>query len=100
MAASYYPMDEEDDSTRVPSTVRLSERDHERIQFMADLWNALDASRDLNRAKKWKASSVIERLVQVGLDGFGAQIGGWPESRDERAAMLRRAGEVVNRLKK
>ena len=99
MAMSYYPKNEGSDERRKATSVRLRLASDERVKFLAALWNALDKARGMERPRKWKAASVIERLVDVGLDGFGEQIGGWPEDKDERAEMLRRAGEVVDKLK-
>src|SRR6266545_3308129 len=100
MAAAYYPLNEDQEAERIRTSVRLPIPEHERVAFLADLWNALDKASGKKRAKKWKAASVIERLVSVGLDGFAGQIGGWPESKAERAEMIKRASEVIDRLKK
>jgi hypothetical protein len=100
MAAGYYPLDDDDEEPAVRTTVRLPNSKHERVKYVADLWNALDKAAGKTRAKKWKSASVIERLVSVALDGFAAQIGGWPATAEQRKEMIRRAGEVMARLKK
>ncbi len=99
MAASYYPIDEDTESPRVAMTVRMPAEARERLDFMADLWNALDLARGKTDSVKWKPTSVIERLVTVGLKGFEAQIGGWPETDETRAAMIASAEKVIERLK-
>lgn len=100
MDASYYPLDETNEDARIRTSVRLPVDKHRRVEFLVDLWNALDKAQGKRRAKKWKAASVIERLVSVGLDNFAKQVGGFPETAEQRQAMLKRAGEVVAKLKK
>lgn len=95
MADNYYPID--NDGSRVRTSVRLPEEQHEDIELMSELWNELDRALGNRRAKKWKAASVIERLVRVGIEGFWAQAGGRPSTEAARAEMVRR---VVAEAKK
>src|SRR3954464_8608261 len=95
MAADYYPFDEDVPVERTAITVRLAKSEHEQIQFVADVWNAFDKARGLNRAKRWKVASVVERFISIGLDGFGAQIGGWPQDAQERKQLLKNAADIA-----
>ena len=94
---SYYPFDEETEGEPVPSTIRLPKSLLEKVEFIADLWNAFDVELGKGRKYKWKASSVIERLVKVGATRFGASIGGYPSTPEERKDALERAGEIARR---
>jgi alpha-glucosidase (family GH31 glycosyl hydrolase) len=60
------------------------------VELMAEFWNQLDAALGKKRARKWKAASVIERLIEVGVDGFWAQIGGRPDTKEAREAAVSR----------
>lgn len=84
MAQSYYPIDEESEGDRVRTSVRLLPEQHQDIELMAKLWNDLDRELGRRRPRKWKAASVIERLIAVGIDGFWGQIGGRPTTKDAR----------------
>lgn len=99
MAASYYPIEDEADEATVRTSVRLPVSEHDRVEFLADLWNALDEAGNKTRGK-WLPASVIRRLVHVGLESFASQIGGWPATKEEREEMIARAGEVIAKLKK
>lgn len=97
MSASYYPVSEEQDSERVRTTVRLKKELHEDVEFVVQLWNEFDKALKRKGAKKWKANSVIERFVEVGVAGFWQQVGGRPESQQDREEFIRLA---VERIKK
>lgn len=96
MAASYYPVDEDDGGERVKTSVRLPVEQHHDIELIAQLWNELDRAMARKRGRKWKAASVIERLISVGVDGFWHQVGGRPDTKEGRDDFVRRA---VERLK-
>ncbi len=98
MAASYYPEDVAKRSTRVTTSVRLPESEHEQVKFIARLWNAFDQASGRQRNRKWKPASVIAQLVSVGLNGIGSQIGGWPEGKGEEDALVQHASEVMKRV--
>lgn len=98
---SYYPLDNGEPTVeRITTSVRLPADKHSRIEFLAELWNALDRASGKKNKRKWKPASVIARLVDVGLDGFAEQIGGFPDSQEQRREMLKRAEDVIGRLKK
>ncbi|NTX07009.1 hypothetical protein [Myxococcus sp. CA040A] len=97
MSKSYYPVEQDRDSGRVPLTIRLQPDRHEDVELLVRLWTELDASLGTKRAKKWKPSLVVERLIDVGVDGFWQQVGGRPETQEGREEFIRRA---VARLKK
>lgn len=90
MAQSYYPMDEESEGSRVKTSVRLPQEQHDDIELMSHLWNELDRELGRKRPRTWKAASVIERLIAVGIDGFWAQVGGRPATKDDREALIAR----------
>lgn len=94
--ASYYPVDEDLDGERIRTSIRLDPEQHADIEFIAQLWNELDAALGKKKARKWKPASVLERLVAVGIDGFWHQIGGRPPTREGRAEFIRQA---VKRLR-
>lgn len=96
MSASYYPVDEESGEERVRTSVRLSQEQHADIELITKLWNDLDRVLGRQRSRKWKAASVIERLVAVGIDGFWAQVGGRPDTREGREDFIRQAAEKLN----
>lgn len=97
MAPSYYPVDEETDSKRVATSVRLQKEQHEDIELIAKLWNEIDEELGRKRPRKWKASSVIERLIAVGIAGFWEQAGARPEDKADRDQVV---AHVIERLKK
>lgn|GEM_PF-2640563 len=97
MSKSYYPLDGDRDTGRVPLTVRLQPDRHEDIKMLVRLWTEFDAALGTKREKKWKPSLVVERLIDVGIDGFWQQVGGRPESVEGREDFIKRA---VTRLKK
>lgn len=97
MSKSYYPLDGDRDTGRVSLTIRLQPDRHEDIKMLVRLWTEFDAALGTKREKKWKPSMVVERLIDVGIDGFWQQVGGRPESQEGREEFIRRA---VARLKK
>lgn len=70
MADNLYPVTPEGPRLRVSFTVRLTPEQHRLIGLIADVWNATDAALNLKRRRRWKHSSVIARLVAVGIDNF------------------------------
>lgn len=91
MAQSYYPVDEDEGGKRVTRSVRLPEEVHSDIELIAKLWSEFDAARGKTRAKKWKSSGVIERLLEVSVAGFWQQVGGRPPTKEGREDFIRRA---------
>lgn len=100
MAASYYPVDEDSEDERVKTSVRLPKQDHDDIEIIAELWNEFDRVLDRPRPRKWKAASVIERLIEVGIDGFWGQVGGRPDTKEGREEFVRKAVEKIQSQKK
>jgi hypothetical protein len=45
--------------------------------------------------RKWKGNSVMERFIQVGVAGFWEQIGGRPDTAEDRDAFIERAIEKL-----
>lgn len=100
MARSYYPIDDDSDEERVRFSVRLSARQNEDLESIAKLWNEIDLVLERKRPRKWKSASVIERMVQVGIDGFWEQIGGRPPSKEGRQDFIRKAIADLRKPKK
>lgn len=99
MAQRYYP-EAEEEGEKVQTSVRLPTQQHEDILLIADLWNELDKVLGRRRPRKWKPASVIERLIAVGIEGFWGQIGGRPETEDDRKAALAKAVELARERSK
>lgn len=97
MAPTYFPIEEEDEKKRVPTTVRLMEAKHEDVELIAELWNQMEEELGRKRRRQWRASSVMERLIDVGVAGFWEQVGGRPEGKADRVELVRR---TIERLKK
>lgn len=96
-AMGYYPLHESEEE-RVRTSIRLTPEQQADAALIAQLWIALDDALGVKRpGKKWSATSVLERLVAVGLDGFWAEVGGRPSEEEDRAEFIRRA---VERLRK
>ena len=96
LMASYYPVDEDNGGERIKTSIRLDADQHSDIEFIAQLWNELDAALGKKRSRTWKSASVIERLIAVGIDGFWHQIGGRPPTKEGRAEFIKQA---VKRIK-
>jgi hypothetical protein len=80
-------------------TVRLSPEQHEELEFVADVWNAIDAALGHRRPRKWEITSVMRQLLANGLDVFWEQTGGGrPKTERERKAFI--AAAVKHALSK
>ncbi|HYH96905.1 hypothetical protein [Hyalangium sp.] len=84
MAQSYYPLDDAKVGEPIRTSVSLTPEQHQDVELIAKLWNDLDKELSRRRPRKWKAASVMQRLIAVGIDGFWAQIGGRPVTKDAR----------------
>lgn len=100
MANRYYPLEDEDGPGRVRLSISLTKEQHEQLELVARLWNALDDALERPRGRKWKITSVIERMVVVGLDGFWNEIGGLPPPGADHQAFINAAVERVKRQAK
>lgn len=91
-AMGYYPLQERSSAKRSTTSIRLTEEQRADVEFVAELWNAFDKELEQERAgRKWSATSVLERLIAVGLDGFWAEVGGRPATQEGREEFIRRA---------
>lgn len=91
----YYPL-KDSDGPRTRQSVRLTAEQQSDAKLIADLWSAFDAALDVEReGRGWTPTSVLERLIAVGIDGFWAEVGGRPESMEDRAEFVRRAVEKL-----
>jgi hypothetical protein len=88
MAQSYYPLDDAKVGEPIRTSVSLTPEQHQDVELIAKLWNELDKELGRRRPRKWKAASVMQRLIAVGIDGFWGQIGGRPTTKDEREAVI------------
>ena len=96
----YYPLNDPDEE-RIRITIKMTPAQQAEASLIAQLWIALDEELGVKRpGKKWSATSVMERLVAVGLDGFWAEIGGRPTSEEDRAEFIRRAIEKVQKRRR
>jgi hypothetical protein len=92
-----FPDDEELLPERITTSVRFRHEDYEHLEFLARLWNEGDRARGLRRRRKWKVSSVIDRLVRAQLKTTSEQMGGWPESKSEADDVIRRAVAAITK---
>lgn len=98
MAASYYPVDEDDEPGKVRFTTAVKAELHADLDLVADLWNEFDEHLEKNRRVKWKGTtSVLERFVAIGLDGFWQQVGGRPPTKEGREEFIRAAIERIRK---
>lgn len=95
---SYYPMGENGDEPVKATTIRVPLSLYRDLEFISELWDAFDEAREIEKRVKWKPTSVMERLLSIGVLGFSAQIGGLPKSDAERAELLRKAKPRVEAL--
>lgn len=97
--ADYYPFDEQArEPEPVRTSVRLAPDVQEDIKFFALLWNEFDKALGRRRSKKWKAASVIERLVLGGLEDLWKQYGGKPPSAAAREQLKKKAIEQIKSM--
>jgi hypothetical protein len=91
----YTPQPESKD-IRTTFTVRLTPDQVGYVKLIADAWNAADAAAGVKRSRKWKPSSVVSRLIAVGIDNFfdGVQLKP-PETEREREAFIRHCAELL-----
>ena len=96
----YYPL-KEAEGVRTRQSVRLTPEQQADAALIAELWAAFDDALGVERAGRgWTATSVLERLIAVGIDGFWQEVGGRPESSGDRAEFIRRAVERLTSERK
>lgn len=84
---------------RVTFTVRLTPEQAKHVKLMADAWNAADKAAGVRRSRKWKSSSVVARLITVGIDDFFDGVKLPPPANDtERAAFIAHCVKVLTGL--
>lgn len=88
---SYYPLGDDDDADTIRTNVRLPRELDADIKLIAALWTALDVAMKKKSPRKWKGNSVMERFIQVGVAGFWDQVGGRPDTAEDRDAFVERA---------
>jgi len=99
-AMGYYPLNDETED-RIRTSIQLTQAQRADAALIAQLWQALDEALEIKRpGKKWSATSVLERLVAVGIDGFWAEVGGRPSDDEDRAEFIRRAVERVRKRRR
>lgn len=99
MAHDYYPLDDEKRSERVQTTIRLSPEEDADVELISQIWNGLDELRKVQRSVKWKKSTVMERLIAVGISGFWRSVGGRPKTSEAREQWLRKALAELEKAK-
>lgn len=95
---NYYPAKKDIEEGTARTTLEFPESMMSDVRFVAELWNALDGHREIDR-EKWVAARVIRRLVRVGLDGFWAEVGGRPHTTEGRDQFLARAVDALEKRK-
>lgn len=93
-----YP--DEDNEERTRTSVRLPSGGPERLQWIADMWNALDKARGRNVGVRWKPSLILERIISAGIKQAADELGGYSEDPEKRAAMVAAAPRAIAKLKK
>ena len=92
MPRDLYPFDDDDLTERVTMTVRLKPRTYERLKALVYVMNGIDAALG-RKGRKWKMSSVIERVLSVGADGHLEELGGVPGSDEALDDIIEKAVE-------
>lgn len=95
---SLYPLDDDKDVESIRTSIAVEKDLDEDVQFIADLWNAFDEVRKVNRDKKWKKASVMQRMIHFARGVMGDQIGGIPRTPAERAAFIRNAKQKLEQV--
>ncbi len=67
----------------------------DQVEFIAKLWNAIDAARKVKRYREWGVSNVGPHLIRASLAGTLTQMGGYPASDEDQE---RYVAEVVARI--
>jgi hypothetical protein len=82
-------------------SITLDKETLDQVEFLAELWNAIDAARKVKRYRKWVASNVCPTLIRASVAGVLEEMGGFPESKQEREAVIAKAvAEVLREMKK
>lgn len=88
-----YPTDGSD--ARKRQNIPFTEQQITDLELIAFIWNELDVALKRGRSKKWKLTSVVTRMVAVGLASFWKQIGGRPGEDEDQAAVAKRAIQKI-----
>ena len=75
-------------SVRVPADL------HANLEGLAQFWSALDSAVVGPDAPETDLSDVVIRLLEMGVDGAWAEIGGRPVNEKDRAALVKKAAAV------
>ncbi len=82
-------------------SITLDQETFDHAQFIADLWNALDAARKRKRYRKWAVSNVSPFLIKASAAGVLDEMGGYPKTKEDRKAVIARAvADVEREMKK
>lgn len=82
-------------------SVTLDRTTYEQVEFLAELWNAIDKARGLKRYRKWGVSNVCPSLIRASVAGVLDEMGGYPQDDETRSEAIARAvGDVLREQKK
>lgn len=93
----YYPLGDDEEVERVQTTVRLKKGTSEDIDQISEIWNEFDTALNKKRGKKWKASTTMEQIIEVGVNNIWKKLGGRPKDKAERDEFVRRAIEAIRK---
>lgn len=81
-------------------SVTLDRATYEQVEFLADLWNAIDKARGLKRYRKWGVSNVSPSLIRASVAGVLDEMGGYPQTAEARNEAIAKAVAAVIREQK
>ena len=100
MASGYYPLEEAKEDVRVRTSVRLSKKVQDDVELVAAIWNEFDRILGMKKTTKWKASSVIEQIIERGLERiWDEDFGGRPRDGENIQKFAQRALEHLKKKK-
>lgn len=79
-------------------SVTVDRQTYEQIEFLAVIWNAIDAGRRVKRYRKWGVSNISPALIRAAVSGIMEELGGLPKTETERhKAMVSAVAEALSR---
>jgi hypothetical protein len=81
---------------RVSFTVRLAPAEYAAVQLIAKVWNATDDAMAVKRYRRWKPSSVVARLITIGIEHFFSGVKRpMPRTEEELAQFVEHCVQVL-----
>lgn len=78
-------------------SITLDRATYRQVEFLAELWNAIDVARKVKRYRKWVVSNVSPSLIRASVAGVLEEMGGYPQTQEEQKRLIARAVEGVLR---